>query len=506
MKSKLIFPIVFLLAVVTAKAIAQKPLAVVDSLQMELSKAANDTARSLIMAELAFRYYTIPDSMRAIAQRGLALGKLISSDRAVAANLVSMVAYYGNIGDNYKGLKLAGETIRFVKKLGDKYLLGRLYMHTAVIYSRSGDPVKSLADFKEALNMILQVNDHHLISLAYNNVGYSYFILGKYDSSKLYLMEGMRVAKLHAPQNLYVLLGSLAELSEKKGEYKKALDYLQESIKLNKDADIDISSDNYLQLARLSLRLNDIENAFLFGEESFRLAEKANLFFRIKPAAELLSNLYEREGQFQKASLYLKRNLIASDSIYALAKRKELNEIKHKFENESREAQIIILQQENALRKINLARQEEKISQQRAVLAIAIFLVALLAALLFSLRSQSLARKNYIQIIEGNQNEIEKKASELSGLNKQLMALNETLELKANEKAQQLIANEEKIRRYAFLNSHHLRGPVATILGIAHLIESGYVEESEQNDLLGKAITEIKKIDGVVKEITQAID
>ena len=505
MRVKITYLAQVVLLVAAMQGLAQKPLEVVDSLQLKLSKASNDTARALIMAELAFRYYTIPDSIKSIAQRGLALAKSINHDRAIAANLASLVAYYSNTGDNLNALKFASEAIRAIKKVGDKRLLGRIYLHSAMIHSRMGETVKSLGDFKKALSLMIQVNDAHLMSLGYNNVGYTYFLLGKYDSSEFYLGEALQVAKLRARQNLYLILGSLAELSEKKGDHKRAFDFLQESIRLNSNADISISSDSYLQMSKLSLRLNNITDAFLYGQESLRLAEKANMFVRIKPAAEFLSNLYEKNRQFEKANWYLKKNLVASDSIYSIARRKELTDIKRQFENEVHEAQITILQQENTLKKLNIARQEEKLSLQRILLIIAVFLVGLLMALLVSLRSQSLARKNYIKLIETSRNEVQKKAKQLSELNEELIVLNVTLEIRAKEKAQQLIANEEKLRRYAFLNSHHLRGPVATILGIANLMESGYVKESEHNDLMGKAIDEIKKIDEVIKEITQAI-
>ena len=66
---------------------------IVNSLQQELQKSVPDSTRSLIMAELAYKYFTLPDSHYTIARRGLDLATKIGFEKGVAANKFSLGAY-----------------------------------------------------------------------------------------------------------------------------------------------------------------------------------------------------------------------------------------------------------------------------------------------------------------------------------------------------------------------------------------------------------------------------
>jgi signal transduction histidine kinase len=73
--------------------------------------------------------------------------------------------------------------------------------------------------------------------------------------------------------------------------------------------------------------------------------------------------------------------------------------------------------------------------------------------------------------IEKQQEEISKKSLELAKLNKELYALNQTLENKIIERSNQLNFRNKQIADFTFFNSHKLRAPVASVLGLINVLE-----------------------------------
>ncbi len=93
---------------------------------------------------------------------------------------------------------------------------------------------------------------------------------------------------------------------------------------------------------------------------------------------------------------------------------------------------------------------------------------------------------------------LEEQAEEIRNMNENLeaMILNRTRELQKKNDA---------LEEYAFINSHKLRGPVATILGLLNLFV--YIDlKDKDRELIGHMTTATEKLDNIVKDITKAIE
>src|SRR5687767_3295250 len=86
-----------IVAVFPAK--AQRIEVIIDSLYAQLSGTNSDTTRALLLAELSYRYSTVPDSALSIAKRGLNLSDTLDYKRGIAAGQASLGNYYSLIGD-----------------------------------------------------------------------------------------------------------------------------------------------------------------------------------------------------------------------------------------------------------------------------------------------------------------------------------------------------------------------------------------------------------------------
>ncbi len=124
-------------------------------------------------------------------------------------------------------------------------------------------------------------------------------------------------------------------------------------------------------------------------------------------------------------------------------------------------------------------------------------------SLSFKNQQDEILKKN--ELLEMQKLEITIQAENLKQLNEEVTQINNHLDELVKNRTLALEIQNNKLAEYAFLNSHKLRAPVATILGLVSLIhQAKTVEEKLQCvDLLGTTTLELDK---VIKEIQMVIN
>jgi signal transduction histidine kinase len=100
---------------------------------------------------------------------------------------------------------------------------------------------------------------------------------------------------------------------------------------------------------------------------------------------------------------------------------------------------------------------------------------------------------------------VRQRTAELSHANDELLSMNENLEALVNERTQKIDAQLNQIIKYAHMNSHQVRGPLARILGLMSLIKSES-NASEREDLLLKLDESAKELDLIVREMNRLLE
>lgn len=100
--------------------------------------------------------------------------------------------------------------------------------------------------------------------------------------------------------------------------------------------------------------------------------------------------------------------------------------------------------------------------------------------------------------------EIEAQNEELIQIQDNLNELNSNLEKIVNERTEKIQVQNELLIKYSYTNAHHLRGPVARLLGLATI----YKLERETNPdfFIEKMVEQANEIDSVVKKINTDLD
>lgn len=86
----------------------------------------------------------------------------------------------------------------------------------------------------------------------------------------------------------------------------------------------------------------------------------------------------------------------------------------------------------------------------------------------------------------------------------EIVMINENLEIQVQKRTQELEKKNKALEEYAFINAHKLRGPVASILGLLHLLKREKLND-DSRDIMMRMTDEATKLDTIVETITRAI-
>lgn len=101
-------------------------------------------------------------------------------------------------------------------------------------------------------------------------------------------------------------------------------------------------------------------------------------------------------------------------------------------------------------------------------------------------------------------NEVEAQNEELIQIQENLSLVNEDLEKTIADRTENLRIKTEKLIKYSYTNAHHLRGPVARLLGLVAIRE---LEENPDNQFFfTKVKDQAEEIDTVVKQINRELE
>jgi len=110
-----------------------------------------------------------------------------------------------------------------------------------------------------------------------------------------------------------------------------------------------------------------------------------------------------------------------------------------------------------------------------------------------------------------NNLELEEKAGEIISQNEELIqiqdnlnTLNLDLEKRVNERTAKIQIQNEILIKYSYTNAHHLRGPVARLLGLASIYK--LEPQPDPDFIIEKMVDQAHEIDAVVKQINTDLE
>jgi len=313
-----------------------------DSLQLALKIAANDTVRMYAYGNVASYYAEINrDSSLLYRAQCLQIAQKLKLKFAEANILQGRGFVLTNMGNYpealeslYQALKIA-EDPASEKSIGNLRkgqspqnarlgALGGIHLIMGHLYGATGNNYKKISEYLMAIELADSVQDSGLKITAIMNLGNAYLKLNKLDSALLY--EHRAIGMMSNSPNGYGRYGGFAfqllgQIYQKKGDFELSRDAYQKCIGLYKKQ-INLSG-----LAQASNRLgslyqtfNNPDSGFLYARKALETAKIVGLPGEMKNAYKVLSDIYSDQKNKDSTLTYLKLYTVLNDSLNKVEK------------------------------------------------------------------------------------------------------------------------------------------------------------------------------------------
>ena len=316
-----------------------------------------------------------------IAEKNLVLknSKTVNTSllKSLSAALNNIGFIYEHQGNIKKALAYYLKSLKIDEKIGNKKGVAMGLNNIALIYYYQGDVVKAKEYNKKSLSIREEIGDKNGITMSLNNIGFIYDNENKLDIALDYYLKSLIIAEeindkyciasvinnlgvIYNKQALFLIRdnGNLDSISKKTNE---ALNYFKKSLKIQEDLDDKEGvSNSLLNIGKIYFRKGDINNSRKVTEQSLVKSIELNFPKNINNTAELLSMIYEKEGNGMKALEMYKLHISMRDSITNEDTKKATAQQQAKYEYEKQkviddaqhEKQLAIEQEAQAKQKV----------------------------------------------------------------------------------------------------------------------------------------------------------
>ena len=478
-------------------------------LSLKLKYRSGEAQGNLMMGVGELRRGNLLDAMD-LCQKALELSGGSPEVQAEALNYIGL--NYNYQGSYPTALDYYQRALSLLQSVKNKAIVASILGNVGGIYYNLKDYNRALDYWKQTLELQQQLADHDATAATMSNVGLAYTDKGDYRQALQYYFRSLNTheadrvcPRLYPLENIGTTYFKMGKLDSASYYLKKALTGAEEC--RNPVVEIGILSG----LADVSKAYRQFPAALQYLTRAFEIGKRAGLKRETSIVALSLAELYEQQGNTKQAFSIFKTYHALRDSIYNSDNAKAIGRLEAKYEYDSAKKE-----QETARKFENLER-ERIATRQKWVRDTFIggFLVMLFVAGIIyrgfqrkkisNMRLEQLNRE-----IQAHEAALVEQAEQLKHLNESLSELNSGLEKKVAERTRQLIEkNTElenknaKLADYAFINAHKLRAPVATILGLVKLFE---VDPEDRDEIVRKIGESTVALNDIVKEIRVTLE
>jgi tetratricopeptide (TPR) repeat protein len=477
-----------------------------DSVTRLFENHSKDSLMVIRLNKIAFSYLKFNPIMgRELAEKTIELAREINFTRGYARAVSVKGSSYWLVGDYESALENYHESAKASSAINDQIGLSSTYNNIGEVHKKLGDYRKAIRFLETSLEWDRKNNVNHAITIY--NIGEAYFERDDFKDAQAYFEMALKQATIENDQRARAYsYNGLGRLRKQEGEFEMAFHYLgMAEILWNENGELRALVQTYQDFSDTYVAIRDYNAARTSLDKAIVLAEDIQAIDLQAINYDRLSKVYYLQGDFKKSADLLRIRANLRDSIYDLSRSQQIAALQVAFQTDAR---LI----ENQQLKATQALQDARIrTQSFTILAVSMGLVAVgLLAVVFFRQRRKISVTNQLlhdktAEINKQKEEIECQASKLISLNQQLQDLNKSLESRIEERTHQLWWKNQKLADYAHTNSHKLRAPVASILGLLQLVDRVSIPDQDRI-LFDKLKICAQDLDKVTRDINQRLE
>jgi serine phosphatase RsbU (regulator of sigma subunit)/tetratricopeptide (TPR) repeat protein len=345
-----------------------------------------------------FNQGNIPKTLEYL-QNSLDIRREIDDQDGIANSLINIGSIYDNQGNIAKTLEYYHKSLAIREEIGDKEGKANSLSNIGVLYNKQGDLSIALDYFNKSLAIREKIGDKEGIATSLNNIGAIYKNQGDVSKALKYHLKGLSIQKEIGDKNgIATSLNNIALIYFIQGNITNTLEFhhrslfIQEEIGNKKGIATSLTNIGILQLD-----LGNLIAAKKNGLRGLAIAQEIGYPHKIISAADLLSKVYEKQGEGMKAFEMSKLIIVMRDSVNNTDTRKAAAMQQAKYQYEKQKA---IDDAEH--KKILIIEQEKKEKQNILTAAITICLGLVVVFLIFVFNRLKVTKKQKIVIEHAN--------------------------------------------------------------------------------------------------------
>ncbi len=334
---------IILLLMLPVFASAQSGQKQLDSLQVTLKNAANDTIRMEVYYQLGVYYNEINrDSSLFYLNKSIPLAQKLKL-KINEAKVLSVKGYMlTQIGNYPRSLETFLQALKIAEDpASEKYTwnlpkgktpqnarlnaLGWIYHIMGHLYGATGNTDKQISNYFTAISLAESVQDTVLFALANMNIGRVYFRVNKLDSALIFAQRALDVlSTLSFEQRKYegATLNVIGNIYQEKGNLNQAVDAYMKAVQANTEHNNFTNLEfTYTSLGGLYITLKKPDSAMVYALKALKTAKSVGQPLGLADAYGFLSKVYSYQNNKDSAFAYLKLATTLKDSLNNVEKK-----------------------------------------------------------------------------------------------------------------------------------------------------------------------------------------
>lgn len=326
--------------------------------------------------------------------KGLRISEELGDKEQISTKLGNIGSVYLRQNDYPKALEYYFKTLTIDEELGNRKDIALMHGNIGVVYTNMDQPRKALEYFTKAKAIDESINNKYGIATQLDNMGIAFSDLAEsnepgsvaYDSLlKVALTYHKQALKLNEElenpnrmascyNNMSTVYFAMYQSSPKDSLVNRALEYATKALRINEETgNIDGVSMALGNIGEIYSTAGQYAKAEEYLNKTLAVAHEYGFLETRSQTYRQLSELYEKMKQPEKALMFFKKHTDLKDSIFNETKSHQIAEMQTRFEVDKKEKEL------------TLFKQDQKLTKYKAYfLAVVLFLVSLLAALLIN--------------------------------------------------------------------------------------------------------------------------
>ncbi|MDF1672286.1 MAG: tetratricopeptide repeat protein [Vicingaceae bacterium] len=248
--------------------------------------------------------------------KALKIKREINHKEGISYTLNNIGSVYFNLGKIEKSIKYYFKALKIQEELGNKQGIANSYLTIGNMYYLQSELEPALDYYTKALKLSEEIDNKNAIGSISGNIGNTYEKLGEYEKALEYHFKALELKKLIGNlEGVAISYDNIGNLYSDKGDLDKSFEYYSKALEMGDKIGNKVTLSMHLyNLGNLEFLRNNIKAAEEYGLRSFSLAQEIGYPNKINSAANLLSNVYEKQGKGMKALEMYKLAIVMRDS------------------------------------------------------------------------------------------------------------------------------------------------------------------------------------------------